>query len=95
MFPIEKAQFADFPIICYDHKPKVSTLADLLRHGIELLPTEIKSIVWQLTKFMLHCQELGISHLRLCPEAIVLKEEFVPDRPIFIRVKDFSMGKEF
>jgi serine/threonine protein kinase len=82
-------------VICYDWKQKVNTLGSLLDERVELLPTEVKSIAWQLTKLMLHCQELAISHLRLCPEAVVLTEEFVPGRPMFLRVKDFSMGKEF
>jgi hypothetical protein len=93
MFPIEKALFANCPIICYDDRANVSTLTTLLHETVELLPTEIKSIVWQMTKFMLHCERLGVSHLRLSPDAIVLKENYVPDKPIFIRVKDFSMGK--
>lgn len=95
MFPIEKAQFGDFPIICYECRGAVVSGAALLGEGADLLPSELKSLAWQLAKLFLHCQQLSVSHLRLCPEAVVLGAEFAPGRPLFVRVRDFAMGKEF
>lgn len=43
---------------------------------------------------MLACEEVGICHLRMYPKSIVLCD-WQLGRPLFVQVKDFSLGKEF
>lgn len=73
------------------------TLADYA-HNRELLPSQIKSIIWQITKLMVECEQLKINHLRLSTKTIVvakslrLEENQKGENP-FIWVRDFSFGK--
>lgn len=39
----------------------------------EFYPSELKAIIWQITRLMLECEQHRINHLRLCPKAIVLE----------------------
>ena len=54
MFNISTTQLRKYPIIIYKQKSE-HLLSDLIENKQELLPTEIKSIIWQITKFMLQC----------------------------------------
>lgn len=52
MFNIATTQLRKYPIIIYKQKSEY-LLSDLIEKKQELLPTEIKSIIWQITKIML------------------------------------------
>lgn len=52
MFNIATTQLRKYPIIIYKQKSE-HLLSDLIEKKQELLPTEIKSIIWQITKIML------------------------------------------
>lgn len=43
---------------------------------------------------MLACDEVGVSHLRMYPKAIVLCD-WQLGLPFFVQLRDFSLGKEF
>jgi hypothetical protein len=88
------AAIGKFPMITYREKD-VFSLQDLITNSTELLPSELKSIIWQVTKLMISCETEKINHLRLCPKAIVFKETYSNSNPIFLMVKDFSLGKEY
>lgn len=61
-----------------------------MAQGRELLPSQLKIIVWQLIKALGCGEKEKVSHLRLHPGAIVVTEDLR-----FLWVKDFSFGKEF
>ena len=94
MFAIKFAAIGDHPLFIY-READLFNLNQLIEDRVELLPSEIKCIIWQITKFMLCCEDLRINHLRLYPKSIILKEKYGAEHPIFVLVKDFSLGKEF
>ena len=94
MFAIKFAAIGEHPLYIY-READLFNLHQLIEDKVELLPSEIKCIIWQITKLMLCCEGLGINHLRMYPKSIVLKEKYQPSQPLFVYVKDFSLGKEF
>ena len=94
MFAIKFAAIGEHPLYIY-READLFNLHQLIEEKVELLPSEIKCIIWQITKLMLCCEGLGINHLRMYPKSIVLKEKYQPSQPLFVYVKDFSLGKEF
>jgi serine/threonine protein kinase len=94
MLPVEKGRLYDYPVVYYKETCE-ETLQTLIDRGVELLATELKNITWQIAKLMLSCEEFKVNHLRLHPKSIGLQRKYDPERPLFLQVKDFSMGKEF